>query len=449
MTKKLKIILFFSVVCLLVAGVFLARLEISDFFSGYFSNIWKGDETQTQTAPNLVLLTSHSHPQAGEKWVVSFETKGTGDLTITPTDSDSIGDLDFASMKCAPSVALAEEGFGQEVNPEIQAGDVLFVPNWSCDGVGIVTHLVNIARKHTLKFQFGGKAAFAYNNPDSVTDTFTDESKIASKSNITVSGGQVRLSACGDSGNGTACTLGSECCSNNCIDGYCCNSACGGTCQACVFSKTGSATGTCANITSNTDPDSECAGTCKVCQSGSCGNATADTDTEGSCTGNCDECNGSGACRGDNTYCANTGSSCYCSGSGTSYSCQACLNTTSSCNCSGYACQSCSDPGLCKYPTCSSYTCGSANEAINYQETGCNGCNYCNISGTCVNCSWVLQGGPYAGGCFRATPYTCKASTHNSQYYSWTDSAVCSDALLGWGTPDCGDSAYKFKCTCQ
>ncbi len=221
MTKKLKIILIIFAVCLIGAGVFLARLEISDFFSGYFFNTWKGDETQTQTAQNLVLLNSHSHPEAGEKWVVSFETIGTADLIITPKDSDSIGDLDFASMKCAPSVALAEEGFGQEVIPEIQNGDVLFVPNWSCDGVGIVTHLVNIARKHALKFQFEDKMAFAYNNPDSITDSFdvnnpggNPEYYIASKSNITVSGGQVRLSICGN--NGTACTAAGECCSGYC-----------------------------------------------------------------------------------------------------------------------------------------------------------------------------------------------------------------------------------------
>jgi hypothetical protein len=161
MTKKYqKFILFLILFCLAGAGVF------------YFSDIWKGSEIQTQTIPSLKLLTSHSNPQTGEEWVVSFETRGPADLTITPTDPDSIGDLDFVSMKCAPSVASAKEGFGQEVNPEIQKGDVLFVPNWSCDGVGIVAHLVNIARKHTLKFQFGDKMAFAYNNPDESTYDF-------------------------------------------------------------------------------------------------------------------------------------------------------------------------------------------------------------------------------------------------------------------------------------
>ena len=214
MTKKLKIVLFFFTVCLVGAGVI------------YFSNTRKGNEIPPQTVQDLKLLTSHSHPQAGEKWVVSFETKGVADLTISPTDPDSIGDLDFISLTCN-SKEKAENG-----SPQILAGDVISYSNWSCDGVGTVTHLVNIARKHTLEFQFGNKVAYAYNNPDSVTDTFSDESKIASKSNITVSGGQVKLSTCKN--NGTACSEAGECCSGYCVDGVCCDSVCSGsTCQTC------------------------------------------------------------------------------------------------------------------------------------------------------------------------------------------------------------------------
>ena len=269
MTERLKIILFIFAVCLIGAGVFC------------FLNIWKKENTQTQTAQNLKLLTSHSHPEAGEKWVVSFETTGASDLTIIPTDQDTIGDLDFISLTCD----------GEEKTPQILEGDVVLYPNWQCVGKGEITHLVNIARKHTLKFQFGDKLAFAYNNPDSVTDSFTDTSKISATSSVVVIGGQVKLVKT----NGTACSSGSECGSGYCVDNYCCNTACGGTCQACVLSKTGSATGTCANITSNTDPDSECAGACSVCQSGSCGNATIDSQPTG-CTG-CNWCDSNGNCK--------------------------------------------------------------------------------------------------------------------------------------------------------
>jgi len=58
---------------------------------------------------------------------------------------------------------------------------------------------------------------------------------------------------------GAACTLNGECTSLHCVDGVCCNTACGGLCEACTAAKTGGADGTCAPVTSNTDPDNECA----------------------------------------------------------------------------------------------------------------------------------------------------------------------------------------------
>lgn len=181
MRKYLKFVLFISLFCLVGVGLFC------------FSNIWREDKTlkedEISTTHNFKLLNSHSSPQTGEEWVVSFETEGTADLTIIPKDEDTVGDLDFISLTCN----------GEERTPQILEKDNIFYPNWECLGEAKLTHLVNIARKHTLKFQFGNRAAFAYNNPDSVTDTFSDESKIASKSNITVSGGQVKLKewACG------------------------------------------------------------------------------------------------------------------------------------------------------------------------------------------------------------------------------------------------------------
>jgi len=47
--------------------------------------------------------------------------------------------------------------------------------------------------------------------------------------------------------NGNACTLAKECTTGNCVDGYCCNVACGGKCQACDI---GTSLGTCTTVTS-------------------------------------------------------------------------------------------------------------------------------------------------------------------------------------------------------
>jgi len=112
----------------------------------------------------ITILNVHSHPQAGDNWTVSFETKGTADLTITPDDQASIDDLDFVSLKCG------EEEKPEDGPREILENDVIFHSDWQCDGTGEVVHRVNVARAHVLKFQFGDQVAYAYNNPDIVIE---------------------------------------------------------------------------------------------------------------------------------------------------------------------------------------------------------------------------------------------------------------------------------------
>ncbi|MDI1483685.1 MopE-related protein [Polyangium sp. y55x31] len=55
--------------------------------------------------------------------------------------------------------------------------------------------------------------------------------------------------------NGQSCALASQCQSGNCVDGVCCNDACGGTCLACNVSGS---LGTCTTIATNQDPANEC-----------------------------------------------------------------------------------------------------------------------------------------------------------------------------------------------
>ena len=69
---------------------------------------------------------------------------------------------------------------------------------------------------------------------------------------------------------GAACGAPNECANGNCVDGFCCNSACGAVCQACSMALTGSANGMCANITTlGTDTNPVCGGT-MACASGNC-----------------------------------------------------------------------------------------------------------------------------------------------------------------------------------
>lgn len=454
--KPSKFILILIIFCLIGGGAL--------YFSNNLPDNQEESETQIQTTQPLKLLNSHSHPEAGEEWSVSFETRGTDNLTITPQGPDTIDDLDFIFLKCGDV----------EITPQLLQGDTVFYPDWQCDGIGKLTHLVNIARQHTLKFQFGDLAAFAYNNPDSVTDSFTDESKVSATSSVVVINGQAQL--CKE--NGTGCSVAGECCSGFCVDDVCCNNACDGTpCYICD-SNSNAGAGTCGYVNSASDPDGECpgafgtcaattcsgsgyscgylavgqqgCGACKYCTGSSydCANVAANTDPYVACTGNCDECNGSGACRGDSGYCDDTGASCYCAGGGTFYSCQSCANTAASCNCSGNVCQICSDSGPCEYPTCSSYTCGLANEDEDHQETGCNGCDWCDGSGNCLTCSWTnaqqkdnrLMGGASAD---------CKPSLSGMTFYYDSDSASCGATLSSYVTEQAYSTAWSFDCSCQ
>jgi len=137
-------------------------LRIGGMFLLLASVFVLGQMILADNGKEVTILNVHSHPQAGDYWTVSFETTGTADLTITPDDRASIDDLDFVSLKCG----------GAERAPQILEGDIVSYPDWSCQETGEITHLVNVAGEHTLKFQFGEKTAFAYNNPDESTYNF-------------------------------------------------------------------------------------------------------------------------------------------------------------------------------------------------------------------------------------------------------------------------------------
>jgi len=113
-------------------------------------------------------------------------------------------------------------------------------------------------------------------------------------------------------GNGQACAVGSECTSNSCVDGVCCNGACAGQCQTCAV------TGICRNA--DTDPtcgvvscsgfDADCVSnrtdTSSACVGGRC-RAASDCGFASS-TARCGAgglCDGQGRCQGPSVRCGN------------------------------------------------------------------------------------------------------------------------------------------------
>jgi hypothetical protein len=211
---------------------------------------------------------------------------------------------------------------------------------------------------------------------------------------------------------GATCMTGSGCASGFCVDGFCCNSACSGLCQACSNAKTGGANGTCANVTVNTDPDNECSGAalcnagkctqgalcmqnadcgsgfcvdgvccnsacgglCQACSAaktggadGTCGNVTANIDPDNECT---TECNGAGACEATNGAACVQASQCQSGFCVDGFCCDMACNGL---------CQSCSGSsttgginGMCDYI-----------KASTDPDNECAGAQNCNGAGVC------------------------------------------------------------------
>jgi len=219
--------------------------------------------------------------------------------------------------------------------------------------------------------------------------------------------------------NGDPCSNAGQCQSGFCVDGYCCNTACTGTCSACnVPTKLG----TCSPEAAGTDPQNECL-PCYQCNGASaCAAIPAGQDPFGDCNqtdpatcGQSGNCGGSGACEmwPATTVCAAqtcTGNMLsaadYCNGSGT------CVDKgSSSCcpyTCGGNSCRTgCSDNthcctgywcngGLCVTKKANGQTCTASAECASgfcvdgvCCDKACNGaCQACNITGFVGNCTF-------------------------------------------------------------
>ncbi|MEB2311422.1 MAG: hypothetical protein OZ928_06205 [Polyangiaceae bacterium] len=238
-----------------------------------------------------------------------------------------------------------------------------------------------------------------------------------------------------DQPNGGVCTTGAQCASGNCVDGFCCNSACTGLCQACSAGKTGLANGTCGSVTGGTDPDNECA-----------------QDTASTCQKD-GFCNGAGACRlytsgtacGSPTCTAGVANAAACDGSGT------CKTTPTPCvpyACSGTACgTTCSGDGQCH----SGYYCATGGTCLAKKADGdaCSAPNQCSsgncADGVCCNtacnqscqaCTAAKKGGGADGTCGFVKVDTdpdneCATGAACGQTGNCNGAGVCKIASLG------------------
>lgn len=144
-----------------------------------------------------------------------------------------------------------------------------------------------------------------------------------------------------------------NCASGHCIDGFCCNSACSGTCQACNL--TGSE-GNCTNIPNGLDPAKECSLN-NISGISTCDNIPDDWhytwDSRNPFTSTC---NGAGACTTGDATIAHT-----CSKTSCSAPCESSSDCSNQCNGKQwYSTYSCNGQCSCDLsnPVCSVGYCG-------------------------------------------------------------------------------------------
>ncbi|MBI2128670.1 PQQ-binding-like beta-propeller repeat protein [Candidatus Woesearchaeota archaeon] len=139
-------------------------------------------------AGGLTIINVYSHPSLYGNWIVGFNTTGAANLTITATresnytniytrwsnESEDSGlyDLRFLEVKCGNQTMNYEwQGtncFEQECS--------VFIANYSCNETAQEISKVLTAKRHVLKFEFGGQIAYAYNAVgNESSDSGTDE----------------------------------------------------------------------------------------------------------------------------------------------------------------------------------------------------------------------------------------------------------------------------------
>jgi hypothetical protein len=213
--------------------------------------------------------------------------------------------------------------------------------------------------------------------------------------------------AAGDGGTllplGSACTNHAQCESASCADGVCCDSACGGLCEAC------DSDGACKQLPPNTDPQNEC-GACKRCDgAGACSPVPDGTDP-------LDECPAQ-----DPTSCGTTGvcKAGHCELHSAFTVCEA-----GACSVSALTAKLCDGNGSCGAVgtvSCSPYTC---NDALNGCRTSCSTNAHC-VTGITCNVS--------TGVCLANLPQgaTCTGSSQCASGFC-RDGVCCDKACTGF-----------------
>jgi hypothetical protein len=204
--------------------------------------------------------------------------------------------------------------------------------------------------------------------------------------------------------NGQVCGAPKECTSNVCADGVCCNSACGGACQACNLPGS---MGSCTNIPSGQPDPAGCSGASACDGNGAC------KKTLGQACGGAGDCVSASCVDG---VCCNTGCIEVCRACNVAGSIGTCTNVANgqtdpgtcaspgACNGAG-ACQKPNGSGCSTDSECNSGHCADGACC----NTACTGtCQACNLAGLTGTCATVSVNSPDPDTC--AAPNVCNGS---------------------------------------
>jgi len=103
---------------------------------------------------SINILNPEFHPLKNGNWTVFFETLGTSSLSVALNDQMTQQDMEFSYIACK----------GRKVTNAYSDGKKIVLPQWSCPGQGVLVFKVKKLGNHELKFDFGGKVAYARNS---------------------------------------------------------------------------------------------------------------------------------------------------------------------------------------------------------------------------------------------------------------------------------------------
>ena len=275
--------------------------------------------------------------------------------------------------------------------------------------------------------------------------------------------------------NGTACTTGATCASTFCVDGVCCDTACGGNvagdCQACSAAAGASANGTCAALSGRACDDGNACTHTDVCTAGACA-GTAITCADDAC--NTRACNGtstctvtplSGAACNDGNACTHTDVCAAGACAGTAITCTSDLCNTRACNgtstctvtpLSGTACNdgnACTHTDVCTAGACAGTAITCTSDACNTRA--CNGTATCMVtplSGTACNDgnACTRTDTCQAGACTGSNPIACGGADACHDAVCNPATGTCTNPNRPDGTPcgaGCASTCQSGTCT--